>query len=50
MTFSTMTVADVISYLRLGDITTDERNLLVTIFNSAKSYVLKYTGLTAEQA
>lgn len=50
MTFSTMTVADVVNYLRLGDITTDERNLLVTMFNSAKSYVLKYTGLTAEQA
>lgn len=50
MTFTGLTVSDVANYLRLGAVTTDERNMLITMLDSAKSYVLKYTGLTAEQA
>lgn len=50
MTFSTMTITDVANYLRLGALTTSEENFLTTILNSAKSFVLKYTGLTEIQA
>lgn len=50
MTFSTMTITDVANYLRLGAVTQDEQSLLTTMLNSAKSYVLKYTGLTESQA
>ena len=50
MTFTGITVSDVADYLRLGAITTDERNTLLTMLDSAKSYVLKYTGLTEAQA
>lgn len=50
MTFSTITTTDVANYLRLGAVTQDEQDLLTTMLNSAKSYVLKYTGLTESQA
>ena len=50
MTFTTMTITDVANYLRLGTLTTSEENFLTTLLNSAKSYVLKYTGLTEIQA
>lgn len=50
MTFSTITTTDVANYLRLGAVTQDEQDLLTTMLNSAKSYVLKYTGLTELQA
>lgn len=50
MTFSTITTTDVANYLRLGAVTQDEQSLLTTMLNSAKSYVLKYTGLTESQA
>ena len=50
MTFSTITTTDVANYLRLGAVTQDEQSLLTTMLNSAKSYVLKYTGLTEIQA
>lgn len=50
MTFSTINTTDVANYLRLGAVTQDEQSLLTTMLNSAKSYVLKYTGLTESQA
>ena len=50
MTFSTINTTDVANYLRLGAVTQDEQSLLTTMLNSAKSYVLKYTGLTEIQA
>lgn len=50
MTFSTITTTDIANYLRLGAVTQDEQDLLTTMLNSAKSYVLKYTGLTESQA
>lgn len=50
MTFSTITTTDVANYLRLENVTQDEQSLLTTMLNSAKSYVLKYTGLTESQA
>ena len=50
MTFSTITIADIKNYLRLGDTTPEEDTLLTSMLNSAKHYVMKYTGLTEWQA
>lgn len=49
-TFTTLSVEDVCNYLRLTELTEDDKKLLRTIIQSAKDYVLKYTGLTEEQA
>ena len=49
MTFSTITITDVANYLRLED-TTAEQGTLTAILNSAKAFILKYTGLTEAKA
>lgn len=50
MTFSTITTTDIANYLRLENVTQDEQDTLTAILNSAKAYVLKYTGLTEDKA
>ena len=50
MTFSTLTIADVKNYLRLVETTASEDALLTSILDSAKHYVLKYTGLSESLA
>lgn len=46
---SEVTAADLAEYLRVGEVTTSEEGFLSTIIGAAKSYMCKYTGLTAEQ-
>lgn len=46
---SEVTAADLAEYLRVGEVTPSEEGLLATIIGAAKSYMCKYTGLTAEQ-
>lgn len=46
---SEVTAADLAEYLRVGEVTESEEGFLSTIIGAAKSYMCKYTGLTAEQ-
>lgn len=46
---SEVTAADIAEFLRVGEVTESEEGLLSTIIGAAKSYMCKYTGLTAEQ-
>ena len=46
---SEVTAADLAEYLRVGEVTESEEGFLNTIIGAAKSYMTKYTGLTAEQ-
>ena len=46
---SELTIQDIIDYLRLSEVTADEIALLTTILAAAKSFVEKYTGLTATE-
>lgn len=46
---SEVTAADLAEYLRVGEVTGSEEGFLSTIIGAAKSYMTKYTGLTAEQ-
>lgn len=46
---SEVTATDLAEYLRVGDVTTSEEGFLDTIIGAAKSYMVKYTGLTSEQ-
>lgn len=46
---SEVTAADLAEYLRVGEVTPSEEGFLSTIIGAAKSYMCKYTGLTAEQ-
>lgn len=46
---SEVTAADLAEYLRVGEVTESEEGFLSTIIGAAKSYMAKYTGLTAEQ-
>lgn len=48
--FSQISVDDVIEYLRITEITEQQRSLLSTMLSSAKSYVLHYTGRVLEKA
>jgi len=47
---SEVTAADLAEYLRVGEVTESEEGFLNTIIGAAKSYMTKYTGLTAEQS
>ena len=46
---SEVTSSDLAEYLRVGEVTESEEGFLSTIIDAAKSYMRKYTGLTAEQ-
>ncbi len=46
---SDVTAADLAEFLRVGEVTPSEEGFLNTIIGAAKSYMAKYTGLTAEQ-
>lgn len=46
---SEVTSTDLAEYLRVGEVTDSEEGFLKTIIGAAKSYMSKYTGLTAEQ-
>ena len=46
---SEVTSTDLVEYLRVGEVTESEEGFLDTIIGAAKSYMCKYTGLTAEQ-
>lgn len=46
---SEVTAADLAEYLRVGEVAESEEGFLSTIIGAAKSYMTKYTGLTAEQ-
>lgn len=46
---SEVTSTDLAEYLRVGEVTESEDGFLNTIIGAAKSYMCKYTGLTAEQ-
>lgn len=46
---SEVTSTDLAEYLRVGEVTESEEGFLSTIIGAAKSYMAKYTGLTAEQ-
>ena len=46
---SEVTSTDLAEYLRVGEVTASEEGFLNTIIVAAKSYMRKYTGLTAEQ-
>ena len=46
---SEVTSTDLAEYLRVGEVTASEEGFLSTIIDAAKSYMRKYTGLTAEQ-
>ena len=46
---SEVTAADLAEYLRVGEVTASEEGFLDTIIGAAKSYMVKYTGLTSEQ-
>lgn len=46
---SEVTSTDLAEYLRVGEVTESEGGFLSTIICAAKSYMCKYTGLTAEQ-
>lgn len=46
---SEVTAADLAEYLRVCEVTASEEGFLDTIIGAAKSYMAKYTGLTAEQ-
>lgn len=50
MIFSALTIADVKNYLRLEETSAQDDALLTAMLDSARAYVLKYTGLTLEQA
>lgn len=46
---SEVTSTDLAEYLRVGEVTESEEGFLDTIIGAAKSYMEKYTGLTAEK-
>ena len=46
---SEISITDVADYLRLGDITEDEKNTLGTLLSVSKEFVKKYTGHTDEE-
>lgn len=46
---SEVTSTDLAEYLRVGEVTESEGGFLSTIIGAAKSYMCKYTGLTAGQ-
>ncbi len=48
--FSEIAVSDLTAYLRLTEVSQADTNLLRTILEAAKSYVLTYTGRTVESA
>ncbi len=43
---SEITVDDVADYIRLDDVTSDERDTLETLLHVSKEYVKSYTGIT----
>ena len=49
-TFSTITTTDVKNYLRLSEVSQADEELLSSILEASKSYVLTYTGRSEEDA
>lgn len=50
VTFSEISVSDLVNYLRLVEVSEADTVLLATILEAAKSHILTYTGQTAESA
>ena len=48
--FQSITVNDVIAYLRLSEVDSDEQKLLTTALAAARSFILHHTGRTATEA
>lgn len=48
--FSEVAISDLTNYLRLVEISQADESLLQTILEAAKSFVLTFTGRTAEEA
>ena len=48
--FSEIVVNDLVNYLRLVETTNADLDLLATILEAAKSFILTYTGRTTEEA
>ena len=46
---SEITVSDLIDYLRISELTNDDRNTLSTLLTVAKSYAVQYTGRTLDE-
>lgn len=46
---SDLTVTDIANYLRISELSSEDNDLLTTILEAAKSFVYKYTGLTATE-
>lgn len=45
---SDITAQDIADYIRLSEVTTDDTNTLNTLLTVAKTYIMQYTGRTAE--
>lgn len=45
LTVSEITAADIAEYLRLSEVTTEEKNTLENLINIAIAYISHYTGL-----
>lgn len=50
VTFSEITTGDLVNYLRIAETTQGDLDLLSTILEAAKAYVLKFTGRDEEAA
>lgn len=48
--FNEIATSDLVNYLRLLEVSSADTELLTTILEAAKSYILTYTGRTAEDA
>ena len=48
-TVSELTIQDIADYLRIPELTTEDTSLLTSILEASKSFVYKYTGLSAAQ-
>lgn len=47
---SEITAQDVAEYLRIAELTQDDKNYITTIIGVAKDYILKYTGIEDAEA
>lgn len=46
---SEITAQDVADYLRIAELTTEDENFITSTINVAKDYILKYTGIKADE-
>ena len=45
---SDVTVDDVANYIRIDELTEDDTKLLIDLINIAKTFIMNYTGVSAE--